>query len=276
MKMGPKSCHPTVTADHHPMAIPDPDTVEVTALSNRAVYLAIKRATDVALVLILGVVALPLMFLLFVLVKLASRGPVIYSQVRVGQNRRPFLIHKIRTMYHDCERLSGPKWSTDNDPRVTPVGRYLRRTHLDELPQLWNILVGDMSLVGPWPERPEFVVELEKALPRYAERLDVPPGLTGLAQVNLPPDIDHDSVRRKLAFDLYYTRAIGAWLDLRILAGTALMVLGVTPDMLARLLNLRPGSLLRIAADPGQRVREREPVGVVEIVPQGRPAWRES
>src|SRR5664280_1346152 len=102
-------------------------------------------------------------------VTLTSRGPVIYSQVRLGRNRRPFRIYKIRTMHHNCERTTGPTWSTENDPRVTALGRFMRRAHLDELPQLWNILIGEMSLVGPRPERPEFVVELEAVLPRYAE-----------------------------------------------------------------------------------------------------------
>ena len=99
---------------------------------------------------------------------------MIYSQTRMGRGRRPFTIFKVRTMHHDCERLTGPRWSTENDPRVSPVGHFLRRSHLDELPQLWNVLRGEMSLVGPRPERPEFVAQLEKAVPRYAERLERP------------------------------------------------------------------------------------------------------
>jgi lipopolysaccharide/colanic/teichoic acid biosynthesis glycosyltransferase len=222
----------------------------VIALSNFALYPPVKRAADIVLVLVLGLVALPLLLILIVLVKLTSGGPALYSQVRVGQNRRRFMIYKVRTMSHDCERLSGPKWSTSDDPRVTAVGRVLRRTHLDELPQLWNILRGDMSLIGPRPERPEFVGELEKVLPRYARRLDVPPGLTGLAQVNLPPDVDQESVRRKLAFDLHYAERIGPWLDLRILLGTGLMFLGVRSATLVRLLDLRPGQLALVAEGP--------------------------
>jgi lipopolysaccharide/colanic/teichoic acid biosynthesis glycosyltransferase len=115
---------------------------------------------------------------------------------------------------------SGPAWSTAGDPRVFPVGRLLRRTHIDELPQLWNILRGDMSLLGPRPERPEFVPQLEKVLPCYRRRLSVLPGLTGLAQVHLPPDSDLESVRRKLAFDLYFVRRRSLWLDARIVAAT--------------------------------------------------------
>ena len=244
-------------------------------MSNFALYPSVKRAADVVLVLVLGLVALPLLLILVVLVKLTSRGPAVYSQTRVGQNRRPFVIYKIRTMFDECERLSGPKWSTDDDPRVTPVGRVLRRTHLDELPQLWNILRGDMSLIGPRPERPEFVGELEKVLPRYAQRLDVPPGLTGLAQVNLPPDVDHDSVRRKLAFDLHYAERIGPWLDLRILLGTGLMFLGVAPATLARLLGLRPGRLARVA-EGDHHVWVPEAVGVTEFAAPSVASWRGS
>ena len=107
-------------------------------------------------------------------------------------------------MYHDCERLTGARWSTPGDNRVTWIGKILRATHIDELPQLFNILRGEMSLVGPRPERPEIVVGLELAIPCYRDRLQVRPGVTGLAQVQLPPDTDLESVRRKVAYDLYY------------------------------------------------------------------------
>src|SRR5207248_4660391 len=140
------------------------------------------------------------------LVKLTSPGPMLYTQTRLGRRGRPFTIYKIRTMLHDCESLTGPQWSTPGDTRITRVGRWLRRTHIDELPQLWNVLRGDMSLVGPRPERPEFIPELENAIPFYRDRLLVRPGITGLAQVQLPPDTDMDSVRRQLAHDIYYGR----------------------------------------------------------------------
>jgi lipopolysaccharide/colanic/teichoic acid biosynthesis glycosyltransferase len=137
-------------------------------------------------------------------------------------------------MTHNCEARGGARWCLPGDPRVTAVGRLLRATHLDELPQLWNILKGDMSLVGPRPERPEFVVQLEKVLPQYRERLRVRPGVTGLAQVQLPPDIDVESVRRKLACDLAYVRHLGLWLDLCLLALTALHLTGVPCHGLCR------------------------------------------
>jgi lipopolysaccharide/colanic/teichoic acid biosynthesis glycosyltransferase len=154
-------------------------------------------------------------------------------------------------MVHDCEKASGARWSVLGDPRVTPLGRFLRRTHLDELPQLWNVLRGDMSLVGPRPERPEFVPALERALPHYRDRLAVRPGVTGLAQVQLPPDTDLESVRRKLAFDLYYIRYISFWLDLRLTACTAVHMAGVPIFTLGRLFAL-----------PARAVVERDAEGV--------------
>src|SRR5260370_36328102 len=127
-------------------------------------------------------------------------------------------------MYHECEKFSGAQWCRPGDMRVMPVGWSLRRTHLDELPQLLNVLKGDMSLVGPRPERPEFVPQLEAAIPRYQERLLVLPGVTGLAQVHLGPDTDLASVERKLAYDLYYLKNLGLWADLRILIATVFHV----------------------------------------------------
>jgi lipopolysaccharide/colanic/teichoic acid biosynthesis glycosyltransferase len=171
-------------------------------------------------------------------VKLTSRGPALYAQRRLGKGGRPYVLYKLRTMTHDCEKKTGPRWSTPGDPRVTPLGRILRRTHLDELPQLWNILRGEMSLIGPRPERPEFVSALEGALPCYRQRLLVRPGVTGLAQVQLPADTDLQSVRRKLAYDLYYIRMLSPGLDLKIVACTSLHVLGVPSRLLRRVFSL--------------------------------------
>jgi len=187
-------------------------------------YSTFKLGVEFVSALLMFLASAPVVLVAAVLVKLGSPGPAFYSQVRIGKNGRPFRIYKIRSMYHNCERLSGPRWSTPGDPRVTRLGRFLRATHIDELPQLWNVLRGDMSLVGPRPERPEFVWQLEKALPRYQERLAVRPGITGLAQVQLPPDTDLESVRRKLAHDLYYIRWQGPWLDMQILLSTACRV----------------------------------------------------
>jgi lipopolysaccharide/colanic/teichoic acid biosynthesis glycosyltransferase len=198
-------------------------------------YACAKPLADFAAACCLLVAAAPLLLLSALLVKLTSRGPVFYSQTRLGRYGRPYKIFKIRTMYHECEKQSGPQWSMTGDSRITPVGRFLRRSHLDELPQLWNVLRGEMSLVGPRPERPEFVARLEQAIPCYRQRMLMRPGVTGLAQVQLPADTDLESVRRKLAYDLYYVRELRPGLDLRILLGTALNVFGVSFPLLRKL-----------------------------------------
>jgi lipopolysaccharide/colanic/teichoic acid biosynthesis glycosyltransferase len=202
------------------------------------IYLAAKRGFDLLLALVLFILTAPLLLLAMVLVKLTSRGPALYCQTRVGRNGLPFTIYKIRTMVHQCESLTGARWCVPGDNRVTPLGRLLRLTHLDELPQLWNVLWGHMSLVGPRPERPEFVPQLEQAIANYRERLQVRPGVTGLAQLQLPPDTDLESVRRKLAYDVYYVQRVGFLLDLRLLLGTGLKVVGVPFAALRRLLFL--------------------------------------
>jgi lipopolysaccharide/colanic/teichoic acid biosynthesis glycosyltransferase len=204
-------------------------------------YVGLKAVCDFALAALLLVLTSPLLLAAVALVKLTSRGPAIYSQTRLGRNGKPFTIYKVRTMVHDCERSSGPRWSTQGDARVTPVGRFLRLTHLDELPQLWNVLRGDMSLVGPRPERPEFAVRLEGSIPHYRGRLLVRPGLTGLAQVQLPPDSDLDSVRLKLAYDLYYVHSFGFWLDLRLMAATGFYLLRVPFSVTKWLLRVPSG-----------------------------------
>jgi lipopolysaccharide/colanic/teichoic acid biosynthesis glycosyltransferase len=188
-------------------------------------YRVVKRVLDVVVALVVCVFAAPVLLFAAVLVRLTSRGPVLYSQTRVGRDGQPFTIYKIRSMYHDCEKYTGAQWARTGDPRILPVGRFLRRTHIDELPQLWNILRGDMSLVGPRPERPEFVPQLEQVIPHYRDRLQVLPGVTGLAQIHLGPDTDLASVERKLMFDLYYIKGLGFWSDLRILLATVIHVI---------------------------------------------------
>jgi lipopolysaccharide/colanic/teichoic acid biosynthesis glycosyltransferase len=190
------------------------------------------------LALLLTIVALPVMAVCALAVKLTSRGPAFYTQTRVGCGGKTFTIYKLRTMVENCESLTGPRWCVPGDPRVTRIGWLLRVSHLDELPQLLNVLRGEMTLVGPRPERPEFIPELERALPAYRQRLLVRPGVTGLAQVKLPADTDLDSVRRKLAHDLYYIERLSPWLDLRLLAGTALYAAGVKPQLTGRLIGV--------------------------------------
>jgi lipopolysaccharide/colanic/teichoic acid biosynthesis glycosyltransferase len=223
-------------------------------------YPACKAAIDFVLAALLAVPALPVICLIALIVKLTSRGPAFYTQTRVGQHGRPFTICKIRTMIHNCESLTGPRWSMPGDPRITPVGWFLRVTHLDELPQLLNVLRGDMSLIGPRPERPEFVPELARALPAYWQRLSVRPGVTGLAQVQLPPDTDLDSVRRKLAYDLFYIRHVSPGLDVRLLLCTALYAVGIPFRVLGRLLGIPDGdaveeSMSAVLAEPAPRSR---------------------
>jgi lipopolysaccharide/colanic/teichoic acid biosynthesis glycosyltransferase len=202
-------------------------------------YCRFKVVLDFLAAVVLLVLASPLILLSALLIKLTSRGPAIYSQTRLGYRGRPYTIYKLRTMTHNCELKTGVRWATVDDPRVTPLGRFLRKTHLDELPQLWNVLKGDMSLVGPRPERPEFIPSLEEAIPHYCQRLLVRPGVTGLAQVQLPPDTNLESVRRKLAYDLFYVRQASFWLDVRIIVCTAFEVVG-TPFGVLRKLFLMP------------------------------------
>lgn len=187
-----------------------------------------KIILDRGLAILLLVPGLPMIGLLIALVRLSSRGPGIYSQLRVGQGGRVFTMYKLRSMRIDAEVATGPVWSgACHDPRVTPLGYWLRKLHLDELPQLFNVLRGEMSLVGPRPERPEFVKVLADQIPGYLDRLSVLPGVTGLAQVNLPPDTDLNSVRRKLTLDREYISGAGLLLDFRIILCTTLRVVGV-------------------------------------------------
>ena len=169
---------------------------------------------------------------------MTSPGRAIYTQSRLGRGEREYTIYKLRTMYHNCEDASGVRWATRGDPRITPVGRILRATHIDELPQLWNILRGDMRLIGPRPERPEIVTVLAARIPGYLNRLAIRPGVTGLAQVLLPADTGIESVRRKLTLDRAYIQHRGWWMDLRILVGTGFHVLKVPAGLIARCLAL--------------------------------------
>lgn len=170
----------------------------------------------------------PVIALAMAAVRLSSRGPALYTQTRLGLGGRIFTVFKIRTMILEAEDLTGPRWSLPGDPRITPVGRMLRRLHLDELPQLWNVLRGEMSLVGPRPERPEIAAKLRKVIRGYDRRLAVKPGLTGFAQIHLPPDETVADVRRKLKYDLHGIRRRSLSFHLGILGCTLLKVLGLS------------------------------------------------
>lgn len=217
-----------------------------------------KRIMDIVGSLTLLFFLWPVMLLTALLVKLTSPGPAFYSQIRIGLNLReksrdrrhsrslppdgvdrrrpesnrragpsygkPFVLYKFRTMRIDAEK-NGAQLATKGDPRITPIGRFLRKTRLDELPQLWNVLRGEMSLVGPRPERPEFIETLSEEIPNYINRLGLKPGLTGLAQIINGYDTDLDSFRRKVNFDLLYLQNCCLWNDFKILLRTVRVVL---------------------------------------------------
>ncbi len=182
----------------------------------------VKRVFDLVVATPLFVLALPVMLVVALLVRVSSPGPVLYTQQRVGKDGRPFTMVKFRTMRADAERVTGPVLAAENDPRVTWLGRFLRATRFDELPQLWNLLRGDMSFVGPRPERPEFVAQFVKDIQGYGERFRVRPGLTGYAQVN---GEYHTSPTTKLKYDLAYIHNHSLWLDLKILSETVKVIL---------------------------------------------------
>jgi lipopolysaccharide/colanic/teichoic acid biosynthesis glycosyltransferase len=159
-----------------------------------------------------------------VAIYMQDRGPIFYSQIRTGLFGEPFKIYKLRTMNHQAE-LNGPKWSDVGDNRITPIGKWLRRSRLDELPQLLNVIKGEMSLIGPRPERPELEDDLEAKIPNYRLRHLVRPGLSGWAQVNMAYVSSMEDAEVKLSYDLYYLRNYGLWLDILILIKTIKTVL---------------------------------------------------
>lgn len=186
-----------------------------------------KRVLDLAVGIVIFSLSWPLMLLVAGAIMLESRGrgPILFHQTRVGLNGKPFRVHKFRSMRTDAEADGVARWATKNDSRITRVGALIRKTRLDELPQVFNVLLGEMSLVGPRPERPEFVEQLEKEIPFYAERHRVKPGLTGWAQLSYPYGATIDDARNKLEFDLYYVKNASAFLDLIILLETVEVVL---------------------------------------------------
>ena len=184
-----------------------------------------KRLSDVAFALVGLVLASPLMLLVWLALRVGSSGPATYSQQRVGKDGVAFTIHKFRSMRVDAEAASGAVWAQQNDPRVTRLGRFLRRARLDELPQLWNVLRGDMSFVGPRPERPEFIAELTRRIPFYGQRHVVRPGLTGWAQVRHRYGASVDDSQEKLQYDLFYIKHLSIAFDLYIMLETVKTVL---------------------------------------------------
>ena len=180
----------------------------------------IKRSIDVFVSLVVLLLFSPIWLVMAIAIKLDSKGPALYRQDRVGRNGRNFRIRKFRSMLHDAESMTGPVWADRDDPRITRVGRILRKPRLDEIPQLINILKGDMSLVGPRPERPYFVEKLKKEVPYYGRRLRVRPGITGWAQIKHVYDQSLDDVRKKLQYDLFYLENMSLKMDLKIILNT--------------------------------------------------------
>jgi sugar transferase (PEP-CTERM system associated) len=185
-----------------------------------ATVLIVKRAIEIVIAAVALLLSLPLLLVLAAAIVLTSPGAAVYSQLRVGRNGRVFRVYKLRSMRNDAERESGAVWSAPGDPRITRIGKVLRRTRLDELPQLWNILIGNMSLVGPRPERPEFVQELAKQIPLYKLRHVVKPGLTGWAQVRYTYTASVEDTMEKLQHDLFYIKNLSLRLDLFIIFET--------------------------------------------------------
>jgi len=186
---------------------------------------SVKRMLDLALSMILAFLAAPLMMLTAVAIRLDSRGPILYSQERVGENGRIFTVYKFRSMRTDAEQAGRPVWARAQDDRITRVGRFIRKTRLDELPQLWNVMRGDMSFVGPRPERPFFVEQLALEIPFYIQRHAVKPGLTGWAQVKYEYGSSVEDAMEKLRYDLYYIKHLSVFFDLTIVLDTVKVVL---------------------------------------------------
>jgi sugar transferase (PEP-CTERM system associated) len=189
------------------------------------VQMLVRRATSVLISVGLLVLVLPLLPLIALAIKLTSAGPVFYKQRRVGRNSVIFNCYKFRTMRADAEADVGPTWAGDDDPRITSVGRWLRAARLDEIPQLWNVLKGDMAFVGPRPERPEFVQWLSQEIPYYHMRHIVRPGITGWAQVSYRYGNTVEDAKEKLRYDLYYIKNLSLGLDLLILFSTVKTIL---------------------------------------------------
>ncbi len=222
---------------------PTPKVVETEPVIPRSRNEGLSRAFNCTLAFLALLLLTPLLLLLALVVRLTSRGPILYAQTRVGLDRRwrstlaiqerrlqdlggqVFTIYKFRTMHVNAERRSGAVWAKVNDPRVTPVGKYLRMLRLDELPQLWNVVLGDMNIVGPRPERPSIVSRLREDIPEYQARHRVKPGITGLAQVNQRYDTSLEDVRSKVRWDLRYIREQSLLMDLGIMLRTIPSVL---------------------------------------------------
>ncbi|MCC9601439.1 sugar transferase [Stieleria sp. JC731] len=223
----------------------------------RARYFRRKYAAERFLALAMFVATGPVIAALILLVRVTSKGPGIYKQKRLGLHGEVFDVYKLRSMYVDAESNGKPVWCTKNDSRITPLGAFLRKSHLDELPQLWNVVRGDMSLTGPRPERPEICEKLAVIIDDYYSRNAVRPGVTGLAQINLEPDQTVGDVRRKQFLDMNYIENADFTLDARMLLATMLRVVGIRGGVAMRMLGLCRLTLVRdnVIERPGDDCR---------------------
>ena len=185
----------------------------------------LKRSMDLILSIVLLILLSPVIIATAILIKIDSKGPVIFSQERLGENKKTYLIYKFRSMVADAEKQSGPIWAEDNDRRITRVGRYIRQWRVDEIPQLWNVFKGDMSFVGPRPEREFFVKKLEDIIPYFTERFSIKPGITGWAQVCYSYGSSVEDAIEKLNYDLFYIKNMSIFMDLMIIMRTVKIVL---------------------------------------------------
>ena len=185
----------------------------------------LKRTLDIILSLMLLILLLPVIIITAILIRIDSKGPVLFSQDRIGENKKTYMVYKFRSMVADAEKKSGPVWAKDNDDRVTRIGRFIRKWRIDELPQLWNVLIGNMSFVGPRPEREFFVKKLEDIIPYYEERFSVKPGISGWAQVCYGYGASVEDAVEKLNYDLFYIKNMSFFMDLMIILRTIKIVL---------------------------------------------------
>jgi exopolysaccharide biosynthesis polyprenyl glycosylphosphotransferase len=190
----------------------------------RRTYTFAKRIFDVVVSILAIIFLSPLFLFAAILIKCSSKGPVFFTQTRVGKDGKHFEIFKFRTMRVDAEKTTGPVWAAQNDPRLIPVGKFLRKSHIDEIPQFINVIRGEMSIIGPRPERPLFVDQFKRQIMDYERRLEVKPGITGLAQVWHRYDETIEDVRKKIKYDLLYIRRLCLWTDLSILLRTVRVV----------------------------------------------------
>ena len=217
-------CAKNFKTSNQPMLVHTKELQELFVLNLLPWQATVKRIMDIVIAILLLVITAPLLLLTTIAVKLSSKGSILYKQQRIGLHSRPFIIYKFRSMRVDAEK-NGPQWAKKNDKRITKVGKIIRKFRIDEIPQLFCVLKGDMSMVGPRPERPVFIEKLRKTIPFYASRLKMKPGLTGWAQVRHHYDNDIEDVKIKLSYDIYYLSNASILLDIQILIRTIYVVL---------------------------------------------------